>query len=337
MSAPMRAATISRYGGPDEVSVTHQPMPEVGPQDVRIKVRAASINPLDFKLREGKAKTILPYKMPLILGNDLSGIVESVGAEVRAFKPGDEVYVRLGKERIGAFAEFACARESLVAPKPKNLTFEEAASIPLTGLTTWQALIEIGNLQAGQKVLIHAGAGGIGSFAIQLARVLGAHVITTTSPKNFELVKSLGADEIIDYTSQKFEQVLKDVDLVYDTLGGETLTKSFQVLKKDGLVVSVTALPDYQTARAMNANIVIACVLGLANLPLQLKALARGVRYRYLFMRPDGDQLRQITPLLESGRIKPLIDKVYPLEDIKAALARVESGRTRGKVVVAIT
>lgn len=332
----MRAATLSRYGGPEVVSITDQPMPAVGPNDVRIQVKAASVNPLDFKLREGKAKLILPYTLPLTLGNDLSGVVESVGPQVKGFTPGDEVYVRLAKSRIGAFAEYACADASLVAPKPRNLTHEEAASIPLIGLTTWQALLELGNLQPGQRVFIQAGAGGIGSFAIQLAHLKGAHVITTTSPKNAALVRELGADEVIDYTSQRFEDVLKDVELVYDTLGGDALNKSFQVLKKGGMVVSISALPDFATARALNVNVALASVMGLLSLPLAVRAWSHGVHYRYLFMRPDGEQLRLITPLLESGQIKPLIDKVYPLEQTREALAHVESGRSRGKVIVAV-
>ena len=245
----MKAFIIDRYGSNDVVRAGEMPDPELRDDDVLVQIHAASVNPLDFKIRDGKLKLILPYRLPFILGNDLAGVVVRVGSRVRRFKPGDEVYARTDKDRIGAFAEFISIKEDAVAIKPKKLTMEEAASIPLVGLTAWQALVERANLKKGQKVLIHAGSGGVGTFAIQLAKHLGAIVATTTSTANLDWVKRLGADIVIDYKKDDFETILHDYDVVLDTLGGETLEKSLRVLKPGGKLISIAGPPDPDFAK----------------------------------------------------------------------------------------
>jgi NADPH:quinone reductase-like Zn-dependent oxidoreductase len=228
----MKAFIVDRYGrGGNNVRVGDMPVPEVGEHDVLVQIHAAGVNALDSKIRDGEFKLILPYRLPLILGNDVAGVVARVGPGVRKFKPGDEVYARPGKDRIGTFAEFIAVAEDDLAPKPEQLTMEEAASVPLVGLTAWQALIEIAGLRAGQKVFIQAGSGGVGTFAIQLAKHLGATVATTTSAANADLVKRLGADVVIDYRRDDFETVLHDYDVVLHSLDNETLKKSLRVLK----------------------------------------------------------------------------------------------------------
>jgi NADPH:quinone reductase-like Zn-dependent oxidoreductase len=239
----MKAFVVDRYGRKDGVRFGEMPDPELRDDDVLVQIRAASVNPLDLKIRDGKLKPILPYRLPLILGNDLAGVVVRVGSRVRRFKPGDEVYARPAQERIGTFAEFIAMNEADVAMKPENLTMEEAASIPLVGLTAWQVLVEKAKLQKGQKVLIHAGSGGVGTLAIQLAKHLGAAVATTTSAANADLVKSLGADIVIDYKKDDFETVLHDFDLVLNSLGKDTLEKSLRALKPGGKLISISAPP----------------------------------------------------------------------------------------------
>jgi NADPH:quinone reductase-like Zn-dependent oxidoreductase len=240
----IKAFIIDRYGKKDGGRIGEMPAPELREGDVLVQIHTASVNPLDLKIRDGKLKLILPYRLPFVLGNDLAGVVVRVGSRVRRFKPGDEVYARPDQDRIGAFAEFISMNEDAVAIKPKELTMEEAASIPLVGLTAWQVLIERANLKKGQKVLIHAGSGGVGTFAIQLAKHVGAIVATTTSTANLDLVKRLGADIVIDYRKDDFETILRDYDVVLDTLGGETLEKSLRVLKPGGKLISLSGPPD---------------------------------------------------------------------------------------------
>src|SRR5438477_11565001 len=240
----MRAFILDRYRSTDALRAGDMPEPEVREDDVLVQVHAAGVNVLDSKIRIGEFKSILPYRLPLILGNDVAGVVVRVGSRVRRFKPGDEVYARPDKDRIGTFAEFIAMNENAVAIKPKKLTMEEAASIPLVGLTAWQVLIERANLKKGQKFLIHAGSGGVGTFAIQLAKHLGAIVATTTSTANLDLVKRLGADVFIDYRKDDFETILRDYDVVLNSLGGDTLTKSLRVLKPGGKLVSISGPPD---------------------------------------------------------------------------------------------
>jgi NADPH:quinone reductase-like Zn-dependent oxidoreductase len=332
----MKAFILDRYGSNDGVRAGEIPDPELHDEDVLVQIHAASVNPLDLKIRDGKLKPILPYRLPLILGNDLAGVVLQVGPGVRRFKPGDEVYARPDKDRIGAFAELIAIREDAVAIKPKRLTMEEAASIPLVGLTAWQALVERANLKAGQKVLIHAGSGGVGTMAVQLAKHLGAIVATTTSAANLEWVKGLGADIVIDYRKDDFETILRDYDVVLDTLGGEALEKSLRVLKPGGKLVSISGPPDPDFARGMGANWVLGLAMRLLSHRTRKDAKRLGVNYSFLFMQASGDQLREIGSLIDAGLIRPVMDRVFPFEATKEALAYVERGRAQGKVVVRV-
>jgi alcohol dehydrogenase len=332
----MKAALIDRYGSNDLVKVADIGVPVMGPTDLLVQVHAAGVNPLDAKTRDGKLKTLLKYRFPLVLGNDLSGVVCGVGAEVTRFKKGDAVYARLDTDRIGAFAEFAVVGEGAAALKPTNVTFEEAASLPLVALTAWQALVEIGKLRANQRVLIHAGSGGVGSVAIQLARHVGATVFTTVGHRNVELVKRLGADVAIDYRSERFEDVAKDCNVVLDSAGGDTLVRSFECVKPGGVVVSIGGTPSAAFARRWGLNPIIVLAIRVMSRKATAAARRHDARYEYLFMRADGEQLREITRLVEGGVIRPLVDKVFPLEQVRDALAYSESGRATGKVVIKV-
>ena len=332
----MKAAVIDRYGSNELVQVKDIAVPVIGPMDLLVRVHAASVNPLDVKTRDGALKALLKYRFPLVLGNDLSGEVADVGAQVTRFKKGDAVYARLDKERIGTFAEFAVVREGAAALKPTNVTFEEAASLPLVSLTAWQALVEIGKLGAKQRVLIHAGSGGVGSVAIQLARHLGATVFTTVGQRNIDLVKRLGANVPIDYRGARFEDVAKDCDVVLDSAGGDTLVKSFESVKPGGVVVSIGNTPSAAFARSWGLNPIIVLAISVMSRKAMAAARRHKARYEYLFMRADGAQLSEITRLVERGAIKPLVDKVFPLEQVRDALAYSESGRATGKVVIKV-
>jgi len=328
----VKAARIHAYGAPVQVEDVPRPVPGSG--DLLVQVRAASVNPVDFKIRDGKVKTLIKDRFPLILGNDLSGTVVEIGAGVSRFKVGDEVYARLDKDRIGTFAEFALVRETAAARKPLKLSHVEAASIPLVGLTSWQAMVDIAHLQPGQRVLIHAGSGGVGTFGIQLAKHLGCWVATTAGARNAELVRGLGADQVIDYRAQQFDEVLSDLDFVLDTQGGETLHRSFSVVKKGGCIVSIGGIPDAKFARAWGLNPFLVFALRIMTRKETKLAREKGIRYEYLFMHASGDQLSRIGELLDAGTIKPVIDKTWPLAEIGAALAYSESGRATGKVVI---
>ncbi|HWS25456.1 MAG TPA: NADP-dependent oxidoreductase [Xanthomonadales bacterium] len=330
----MLAAYIDRYGGPSVLKIGDLPEPTPGPSDLLVDVAAASVNPIDFKIRDGKVKSLLPFGFPLILGNDLSGTVRSVGAQVSRFKPGDRIVARLGKSRIGAFAQRALVAQTDAAHAPISLDLVDAAALPLAGLTAWQALFEMGQLQAGQSVLIHAGAGGVGHFALQLARWKGARVITTASAKNRERCLALGADEVIDYRSTRFDQVVRDVDVVLDTQGGDTLLRSIAITRPAGHVISITALPTPDVARAWGAKPPLTWILGLLTRRERRAAKARGVNYHYLFMRPDGALLGELVKLVDAGVLKPMINQRYPLGEAAAALAHVEAGHALGKVLV---
>ena len=330
----MKALAIRRYKAPMEIM--ELPRPEPGPGDLLVRIRAASVNPLDYKIRSGGVKVLIPYSFPLILGNDLAGQVEAVGPGVSKFKVGDAIYSRLDKDRIGAMAEYALVRESAAAKKPARLDFVEAASVPLVGLTAWQALIDLAHLQAEQKVLIHAGSGGVGTFAIQLAKHLGARVATTASAKNHALVKSLGADVAIDYKTTRFEEVASDEDVVFDTQGGETLLRSFAAVKSGGVVVTVGGRPDAKFARAWGLSLPLVWILGFLNRKVDGLARAKRVRYEYLFMHASGEQLEQIGTLVDQGAIRPILDKTFPLEAAAEAISYVESGRAVGKVVIRV-
>lgn len=333
----MRAFTVDRYGKTgNDLRAANVPEPEVRENDVLVQIHAAGVNVLDAKIRAGEFKLILPYRLPLILGNDVAGVVVQVGARVRKFKPGDEVYARPDKDRIGTFAEFIAIHEDDLAAKPKNLTMEEAASVPLVGLTAWQALIEIAALRKGQKVFIHAGSGGVGTFAIQLAKHLGATVATTTSAANIDLVTSLGADIVIDYRKEDFETVLHDYDVVLNSLDNATLRKSLRVLKPGGKLISISGPPDPAFARESDITWILRPVMRVLSHQIRTAAKRRGISYSFLFMRASGAQLRDITSLIESEIIQPVMDRVFPFESTNEALAHVEKGRTKGKVVIKV-
>jgi NADPH:quinone reductase-like Zn-dependent oxidoreductase len=332
----MKAFIVDRYGSSDNVRAAEMPDPEVRENDVLVQVHAAGVNLLDSKIRNGEFKQILPYRLPVILGNDVAGVVVRAGSRVRRFKPGDEVYARPGKDRIGAFAEFISIREDDLALKPERLTMEEAASIPLVGLTAWQALIERGNLKKGQKVLIHAGSGGVGTFAIQLAKHVGATVATTTSAANADLVKRLGADVVIDYRKDDFEKRLDDYDVVLNSLDNETLKKSLRVLKPGGKLISISGPPDPDFAREIGSPWILKPVMRVLSYRIRRAAKRRHVSYSFLFMRANGDQLREITALIDSQVVHPVMDRVFPFESTREAMAYLEKGRAKGKVVVKV-
>ncbi|SKC62261.1 NADP-dependent oxidoreductase [Ohtaekwangia koreensis] len=332
----MKAFIIDRYKSKNGGRITETAEPELRENDVLVQVHAASINLLDSKISAGEFKIILPYTLPLILGNDVAGVITKVGSRVRRFKPGDEVYARPDKDRIGTFAEFISMDEKDVAIKPKNLTMEEAASIPLVGLTAWQALIEKGNLKKGQKVFIQAGSGGVGTFAIQLAKHLGAIVATTTSSANTELVKSLGADIVIDYKKNDFETILRDYDLVLNSQDAKTLEKSLRILKPGGKLISISGPPDPDFANEIGLPWFMKLIVRLLSAGVRKKARRLRVGFSFLFMRAEGEQLSKITSLIEAGIIRPVMDKVYPFEETHEAIKYVESGRAKGKVVVRI-
>lgn len=330
----MKAFIIDRYGKKGVGRIGEMPDPEVRDDDVLIRIHAASINPLDSKIKSGEFKLILPYRLPLILGNDMAGTVVRVGARVRNFKPGDEVYARPDDDRIGTFAEFIAVKASSLALKPTNLGMVEAASLPLVALTAWQTLVETAKLQKGQKVLIHAGAGGVGTIAIQLAKHLGALVATTTSTANIAWMKALGADVVIDYKQQDFATMLHDYDVVLNSLGKDELNKSLQVLRPGGHLISISGPPTPAFAVARGLAWPLQQVLRLLSFGIRKKAKKKGVDYTFVFMRADGAQLREITSLIESGAIRPVVDKVFPFQDTYQALAYADGGRTKGKVVV---
>ena len=329
----MKAMIIDKYGK-FPMLMAEVPTPEINEYEVLAEIHAASINPIDFKIRDGKVKMLLKYEMPLILGNDFSGVITKVGSKVTRFKVGDEIYARPRKNKIGTFAEYIAIHEDDIALKPKNLSFEEAASIPLVGLTSYQALHDIMQLQKGQKILIHAGSGGVGTFAIQLAKIMGATVTTTASEAGANLVKSLGADEIINYKTEKFEDILKDYDAVFDTIGGTTLEKSFNIIKSGGNIVSVSGMPNARFGKEFGSGFFKTLLFSLASKKLTALEKKHNAQYSFLFMKPSGDQLRTIANYIESGKIKPVIDRVFPFEDAQKAMEYSEAGRAKGKIIV---
>ena len=331
----MKAFILDRYGKKQALRYGDMPDPVPGPDDVVVEVEAAGLNQLDSKIRDGAFKPILPYKPPLVLGHDLAGSVIKTGANVRRFKVGDAVYARPRDGQIGAFAERIAVKESDLAVKPADLSMAEAASIPLVGLTAWQALVERAQIKPGQKVLIHAGSGGVGTFAIQLAKHLGAIVATTASVANAAMLKELEADVVIDYRSQKFEEELSNYDVVLNSLDATTLEKSLKVLKPGGKLISISGPPDPAFARAQGLNAVLRLVLRLLSSAIRHKAKRAGVDYSFLFMRADGRQLEQ-TQLIENGTIRPVVDRTFAFEKLNEAFAYINTGRAKGKVVVTL-
>ena len=332
----MRAFILDRYAKTGGLRLGEMPEPGVGETDVLVQVHAAGVNVLDSKIKNGEFKLLLPYRLPLILGNDVAGVVVRVGSQVRRFKPGDEVYARPDTTRIGAYAELISMNEDAVALKPKALSMEEAASIPLVALTSWQVLVERAHLKKGQKVLIHAGSGGVGTIAIQLAKHLGAFVATTTSAANADWVKRLGADVVIDYSKDDFEKVLQGYDVVLNSLGADVLEKSLRVLKPGGQLISISGPPDSAFARDIGASWSLRQVMRLLSYRIRRKAKRGGVSYSFLFMRASGDQLREIGSLIDAGAIRPVVDKLFPFASTNEAMAYVDKGRAKGKVVVRV-
>jgi alcohol dehydrogenase len=332
----VKAFIVDRYQKKTALRLADVPSPELRDDEVLVEVHAAGVNLLDAKIRAGEFKLILPYRLPLILGHDVAGVVVKVGTRVRQFKPGDEVYARPDDFRIGTFAEFVAVKEASLALKPTGLTMEEAASIPLVGLTAWQALVEKADLKHGQKVFIQAGSGGVGTFAIQLAKHLGATVATTTSAANAALVKSLGADVVIDYKTQDFEDVLRDYDVVLNSQDGKTLEKSLRVLKRGGKLISISGPPDLEFGKEVAAAWFVRLVMRLLSSGVRRRAQGLGVGYSFLFMKASGSQLHEITRLIEAGAIRPVVDRLFPFAATNEALAYVEAGRAKGKVVIKI-
>jgi NADPH:quinone reductase-like Zn-dependent oxidoreductase len=308
----MKAIRIHQYGNADTLKFEEAPLPDPGPGDVRIRVHAAAVNPVDWKIREGYLSTMLQYPMPLTLGWDLSGVVDEIGEGVQDIAVGDAVYSRPDITRDGAYAEFAVVRASEVATKPSRLSHNEAAAVPLAGLTAWQGLFDHAQLAPGERVLIHAGSGGVGSFAIQFAKWAGAHVIATASAANESLVRGLGADEFVDYRSQRFEEVLDKVDVVLDTIGGETQERSFSLLKAGGRLFSVVGTPDAGRLATLGAT---------------------GGTF---MVQPSREQLGRIAELIDEGKVRVLVDSVFPLSEARAAHAKSQTGRAKGKIVLEV-
>ena len=332
----MKAFVVDKYQKKGALRLADMPEPQMGASDVLVRIQATAINLLDSKVRDGEFKMFLPYRPPFILGHDLAGTVLRVGANVRGFKAGDEVFARPRDHRTGTFAEFIAVDQADVALKPASLTMEQAASVPLVALTAWQALVEVGRVQPGQKVFIQAGSGGVGTIAIQLAKHLGATVATTTSAANADLVRSLGADVVIDYRTQDFEQVLSGYDLVLNSQDGATLAKSLNLLKAGGKLISISGPPDLPFAKSLRLNLFLRFVMRMLSRGVVKKATARGVSYAFLFMHADGAQLTQIAKLIDTGVIRPVVDRVFPFAQTPEALAYVETGRAKGKVVVTV-
>lgn len=333
-ASPMKALTFKRYGKSPDIGFADLPRPTLKPDELLVQVHAAGLNPIDTAIPAGTFKPILHFQLPATMGSDLAGVVVEVGDRVTRFKPGDAVFASVFDLGTGSLAEFAVVPERVAALKPSRLDFVQAASVPMVGLTSWQALKERAGLRAGQKVFIPAGSGGIGTFAIQLARHLGAKVGTTVSTGNVELVRGLGAEEIVDYKKQAFEQVLRGYDAVLGTVKGDAIEKSIDILEPGSRIVSLVGPLDAGFARARRLNVVLTFVFGLMSRKIVRLARKRRIDYSFLFVRPDGQQLEGIGELLESGRIRPVIDRVFPFEQAREALDYLAQGRAKGKVVV---
>jgi alcohol dehydrogenase len=331
----MRAFVLTRYGGPEAMELREVPDPRPRAKEILVRVHAAGLNPVDYKTREGKLRVIRRYPLPVVAGNELAGIVESCGEGVSRFEPGDRVFARVDKDELGAFAELACVREELVAKVPASLELTAAAGVPLAGLTALQGLRDELGLGPGRRVFITGGAGGVGTFAVQIAKWLGATVATTASVRGEALVRKLGADVVVDYERTRFEDELRDYDGAMDLVGGDTLTRSFSVVKRGGKVVSVAGLPEPQTARKdLGRGAGLAALFWAVSLRTRLQARKHGVHYRYLFMHPSGAELEELAQLVDAGRLQVTVDRVFPFAEIADAFAHLEKGRAKGKVVV---
>jgi NADPH:quinone reductase-like Zn-dependent oxidoreductase len=331
----MKAFVVEHYGK-DGLRAADVPEPGVGDRDVLVKVSAASINPLDKMVRDGEFKQVLKYRTPFVLGHDVAGVVTRVGVAVRDLQVGDEVYARPRDLRIGTFAQYIAIDQADVARKPASLSLHEAAAVPLVSLAAWQALVDRADVEPGQKVLVHAGSGGLGSTVIQLAKHLGATVATTASGENAELVRSLGADIVIDYRTQDFAEVLSGYDVVLESLGGENLEKSLTILKPGGQAIGVSGPPDPAFAKQLGAPRFIGVAMGLLSRKVRSQARKLGVSYSFLFMQANGGQLRELAALYDAGQLRPVIDRTFPFDQTLEALAYVEHGRANGKVVITL-
>ena len=331
----MLAFVLTRYGGPEATELREVTRPRPAPGEVLVRVHAAGLNPVDFKTREGALRVIQRYPLPAVMGNELAGVVEQRGEGATQFAEGERVFARMPKAAMGAFAEYAVVPENLLASMPASLDFDAAAGVPLAGLTALQALRDELDVKAGSRIFIPGGAGGVGTFAIQLAKWLGAEVATTASPRGRGLVEGLGADVVIDYTTQQFEDHLSDMDGVLDLLGDEVLKKSFSVVKRGGKVVSVAGMPEPETARKdLGRGPALAALFWLVSYSLRAEARKHGVSYRYLFMHPSGSELAELARLIEEGKLEPVMDRVFPFAEIGEAISYLEAGRAKGKVVV---
>src|SRR6202047_5422443 len=334
----MRAYVLKYYGGPEGALLMDVPAPTPRPRDILVEVRTAGLNPVDYKFRRGKLRAILRPKLPFVLGNELAGEVIAVGSDVKRFRVGDRVFGRVAKDRAGAFAEQACVDEDHAARSPRGLDFTAAAAVPLAALTALQALRDELGVKPGQRVFISGGAGGVGTFAIQIAKWLGAHVTTTASKRGEALVRSLGCDEVIDYTSQSISEAGRRFDAAFDLIGGKTLEQMFETMKPGTKIVSIAALPEPQTAiKDLAGGRTLTAMFWIISYGIRSRARRAGISYRYLFMHPSGSDLAQIAELIEQGKLKVTIDKAYPFAKISDALAYVESGRAKGKVVVTVS
>lgn len=316
------------------MKLANRPEPKIGPDDVLVEIAAASINPIDWKIRKGQTKAILKYKMPLILGNDFAGRVIKAGKNVKDYAPGDDVYGRPPILRIGTFAERIALPHDSIAPMPKGLDYAQAASVPLAALTAWQALVDVANLQKGQKVLIHAGAGGVGVFAIQIAKSLGADIATTASANKHDMLRALGAKTLIDYHQQDFANALKNYDVVLDAIGGDTLMRSLGIVRKGGIVVSLSGPPDQAFAKQFKLGWIVRFALAMMSKKVRKAARRYGVRYQYLFMHDSGAQLAMLAKLIEDGAVKPVLDRQFDFTQTDQAIAYAEKSHASGKVII---
>lgn len=333
----MRAYVMTGYGKvPDVVRLVDMPDPIAGPEQVVCDIAAAALNPIDLKIIEGDLKRINPYRMPHAVGFDASGSVRAVGSRVSAFRPGDEVFVRASRFTIGTFAQQIALDQSFFAPKPARLTHEEAASLPLVGLTTVQGLVDRAQAKAGQRILIHAGSGGVGSFAIQFAKAKGLHVTTTTSSRNADFVRGLGTDVVIAYDKQDYRKEPGGYDIVFDTLGGEFTLDAFKVARRGGSVVSIVGPPDHQFGNQVGANLFVRAVMRFMARHVFAASRETGVAYYRFLTESNGAQLAGIAQLVDEGRIKPVIDQVFPFDNLSAAFERLATGRARGKIVLSV-
>ncbi len=331
----MRAFVLSAYGGPECSALADVPAPVPRAGELLVRVHAAGLNPVDYKTREGALKIVQRYSLPITMGNEFSGVVEASGSGVSRFAKGDRVFARVAKGAMGAFADYALVHEDHAAQMPASLDFPSAAAVPLAGLTALQALRDELGLSAGQRIFIPGGAGGVGTFAIQIAKHLGAYVATTASPRGEALVRRLGADLVIDYTRERFEDKLSDYDCAFDLIGGETLARLWPVLKPGGRVVSIAGMPEPMTAKKdLGGSLHLTALFWIASLAIRRRAARHGASYRYLFMHPSGGDLAHLASLIDAGKLEVVIDRVFPFAEAREAMAYLETGHAKGKVVL---